>query len=117
MSATAINRPPRIAVALVAGAAVVMLVPMLWVVILSFKDNTALMANTSSAFAPPWTLANYRSIVGEGQVFTWLMNSVIVSACCCSLRWPDMGSRDWSFPDAGCCSRSCSSASRYRSRP
>jgi multiple sugar transport system permease protein len=79
MSAPAITRPPRIAVALVAVAAVVMLVPMLWVVILSFKDNTALMANTSSAFSPPWTLANYRSIVGEGQVFTWLTNSVIVS--------------------------------------
>ena len=79
MSAHGANRPPRIAVALVAIAAIVMLTPMLWVVILSFKDNAALMADTSSAFAPPWTLANYQSIVGEGQVFTWLMNSVIVS--------------------------------------
>jgi multiple sugar transport system permease protein len=79
VSTLAANRPPRIAVALVAVAAVVMVVPMLWVVILSFKDNTALMADTSLAFTPPWTLGNYRSIVGEGQVFTWLMNSVIVS--------------------------------------
>jgi multiple sugar transport system permease protein len=37
------------------------------------------MADTSSAFSPPWTLSNFRNIVGEGQVFTWLMNSVIVS--------------------------------------
>ncbi len=79
MSALALNRPPRAAVVLVSIAAVIMLVPMLWVVILSFKDNTALMADTSSAFAPPWTLANYRSIIGESQVFTWLKNSVIVS--------------------------------------
>ncbi|MEO8314105.1 MAG: carbohydrate ABC transporter permease, partial [Pseudomonadota bacterium] len=75
----AIHHPPRIAVALVATAAVLMLMPMLWVVILSFKDNTALMADTGSVFRPPWTLANYRSIIGEGQVFTWLANSVIVS--------------------------------------
>ncbi|MEO8308446.1 MAG: carbohydrate ABC transporter permease [Pseudomonadota bacterium] len=60
-------------------AAVLMLMPMLWVAILSFKDNTALMADTSSAFGPPWTLANFRSIVGEGQVFTWLTNSAIVA--------------------------------------
>jgi multiple sugar transport system permease protein len=79
MSAPAINRPPRAAIALVALAALIMLVPMLWVLILSLKDNTALMADTSSAFTPPWTLANYRNIIGEGQVFTWLGNSVIVS--------------------------------------
>jgi multiple sugar transport system permease protein len=75
----AINRPPRIAIALVAVAAIIMLTPMLWVAILSFKNNTALMADTSSAFTPPWTLANYHSILGEGQVFTWLANSVVVS--------------------------------------
>jgi multiple sugar transport system permease protein len=79
VSTPALNRPPRIAIALVAVAAIIMLTPMLWVTILSFKDNTALMADTSSAFTPPWTLANYRSILGEGQVFTWLANSVIVS--------------------------------------
>jgi multiple sugar transport system permease protein len=79
VSTLAAHRPPRIAVALVAIAAIVMLTPMLWVLILSFKDNAALMADTSSAFLPPWTLANFRSIVGEGQVFIWLMNSVIVS--------------------------------------
>ena len=73
------SRPPRIAVALIALAALIMLTPMLWVLILSFKDNTALMADTRAAFLPPWTFANYRSILGEGQVFTWLMNSVIVS--------------------------------------
>jgi multiple sugar transport system permease protein len=79
MSVPAARHPPRIGIALVAIAAVVMLTPMLWVLILSFKDNTALMADTGSAFTPPWTLANYHSILGEGQVFTWLLNSVIVS--------------------------------------
>jgi multiple sugar transport system permease protein len=79
VSAAALSRPPRIAMLLVAIAAVLMLVPMLWVLILSFKDNAALMADTSSVFSPPWTLGNYRSIVGEGQVFVWLLNSLVVS--------------------------------------
>ncbi len=87
-----------------------MLTPMLWVVILSFKDNTALMADTSSAFTPPWTLANYRSIIGEGQVFTWLdeqrdrlaRHDGGRAACC--HRWRATASRGWSSRDAGCCS-------------
>jgi len=79
MSAPLPSRPPRGAFILVAIAAALMLVPMLWVLVLSFKDNAALMADTSSVFSPPWTLANYRSIVGEGQVFVWLVNSLIVS--------------------------------------
>ena len=70
---------PRLALVLATLAALIMLTPMLWVLILSFKDNTALMADTRAALLPPWTFANYRSILGEGQVFTWLMNSVIVS--------------------------------------
>ncbi|MFO7326392.1 MAG: carbohydrate ABC transporter permease [Pseudomonadota bacterium] len=79
MSTPAFQRPPRLGVVLVVVAAIMMLTPMLWVLILSFKDNAALMADTSSAFHPPWTLANFRNILGEGQVFTWLGNSVIVS--------------------------------------
>jgi len=79
VSAPALARPPRGALVMVVIAAALMLVPMLWVLILSFKDNTALMADTSSVFSPPWTLANYRSIVGEGQVFVWLLNSLVVS--------------------------------------
>ena len=79
MSTPAFQRPPRLGVVLVVVAAIMMLTPMLWVLILSFKDNAALMADTSSAFHPPWTLANFRNILGEGQVFTWLGNSLIVS--------------------------------------
>lgn len=72
-------RTPRIAIIAVVIAAALMLVPMLWVVILSFKNNAELMADTSSAFSLPYTLTNYRNILGDGQVFTWLLNSTIVS--------------------------------------
>ena len=52
-------------------------------------------------------MANYRSILGEGQVFTWLMNSVIVSLAMTAgvlvlvlagRLWLRAG---WSFPAAG----------------
>lgn len=72
-------RTPRFAIIAVALAGALMLVPMLWVVILSLKNNAELMADTSSAFSLPYTLANYRNILGDGQVFTWLINSTIVS--------------------------------------
>ena len=79
MSSSSFRRPPPAAIFAVALAGVLMLVPMLWVLILSFKDNASLMADASSAFSTPYTLANYRSILGEGQVFTWLLNSLVVS--------------------------------------
>ena len=47
---------PLVIVLLLIGAAI-MLMPMLWTLLLSFKSNAALMANSGSAFAPPWTPA------------------------------------------------------------
>ena len=68
-----------LALALVAAAAVAMLVPLVWVLALSFKANAALMADTNSVFGPPYTLENYRTLLGDGQVFRWIGNSLIVS--------------------------------------
>ncbi|MEO7787656.1 MAG: carbohydrate ABC transporter permease [Sphingomicrobium sp.] len=60
-------------------AAVIMLLPILWVVALSFKPNAELMADVNSVFRPPYTLANYASIFGSSDVFRWILNSLIVS--------------------------------------
>ena len=68
-----------VAIALVVVAAVLVMLPLLWVLALSFKDNAALMANTGSVFEAPYTLANYAAILGDGQVFRWIGNSLIVS--------------------------------------
>ncbi|HEU5068084.1 MAG TPA: carbohydrate ABC transporter permease [Sphingomicrobium sp.] len=59
--------------------AILMLVPILWIVILSLKSNDALLASTASAFHPPWTLENYRALFGASGVFRWLLNSTIVA--------------------------------------
>lgn len=60
-------------------AAIIMLLPILWVVALSFKPNDELMANINSVFHPPYTLANYTSILGSSAVFRWILNSLLVS--------------------------------------
>lgn len=67
------------ALTLVIIAAIVMLLPLLWVLGLSFKDNAALLADTRSVFHPPYTFENYADILGDGQVFRWIINSLIVS--------------------------------------
>ncbi len=69
---------PLVMVLLLIGAAV-MLMPMAWTLLLSFKSNAALMADSGSAFAPPWTLENYRAIFAGSLTTRWLVNSLIVS--------------------------------------
>lgn len=68
-----------LALALVVAAAVAMLVPLVWVLALSFKANAALMEDTNSVFQTPYTLENYRTLLGDGQVFRWIGNSLVVS--------------------------------------
>lgn len=75
----AVARPSRLGIALVALAALLMLAPMIWVLLLSFKDNAALMADTASAFDGRYTLDNYANIIAVGEVFGWIGNSLIVS--------------------------------------
>lgn len=71
--------PDRAAAALVVLCAGLMLLPMLWVVLLSFTDNAALMADTASAFGGRYTLANYADILGDRAVFRWIGNSLVVA--------------------------------------
>lgn len=59
--------------------AILMLVPILWIVILSLKSNEALLSSAASAFHPPWTLENYQALFGASGVFRWLLNSTIVA--------------------------------------
>lgn len=69
---------PLVTVLLLIGA-VIMLAPMLWTLLLSFKSNAALMADSASAFSPPWTLENYAAILKGSLTTRWLVNSLIVA--------------------------------------
>lgn len=65
-------------IALVIGAAI-MLAPLVWTLLLSFKDNSELMRDSAAAFSAPYTFDNYRAIFAGSQVPRWLLNSAIVS--------------------------------------
>ena len=60
------------------GAAI-MVAPLLWTLLLSFKDNGELMRSSATALQGPYTLDNYRAIVAGSQLPGWLLNSLIVS--------------------------------------
>src|ERR687893_410700 len=60
-------------------AALVMLAPLIWTLLLSFKSNAELMADSGAAFSAPYTLENYRSIFAGSLTTRWLLNSLIVS--------------------------------------
>jgi multiple sugar transport system permease protein len=70
---------PLAMVLLILGA-LVMLAPMGWTLLLSFKSNAALMADSVAALSPPWTLENYRAILAGSQTGQWLLNSLIVAS-------------------------------------
>jgi multiple sugar transport system permease protein len=69
---------PLVTILLLIGAAL-MLTPMLWTLLLSFKSNAALMADSGAAFSPPYTFENYRAIFAGSLTSQWLLNSLIVS--------------------------------------
>ncbi|TNB47676.1 carbohydrate ABC transporter permease [Martelella lutilitoris] len=69
----------RLIIGSVIVLALVMIAPVIWVIGLSLKDNSELMANMNSVFHGPYTLVNYLHIFGSSSVFRWVLNSVIVS--------------------------------------
>lgn len=69
----------RIILGSVIVLALVMVAPVLWVIALSLKDNSELMANMNSVFHGPYTIQNYLNIFGTSSVFRWVLNSMIVS--------------------------------------
>lgn len=73
------NRLPwPVLVAVLIGAAI-MVAPLVWTLLLSFKSNAELMRSSAAALSPPYTLENYRAILVGSQVLRWLGNSLIVS--------------------------------------
>jgi multiple sugar transport system permease protein len=73
------DRLPLPALIGVTVGAIIMLVPLLWTLLLSFKGNSELMRDSMTAFSPPYTLENYRAILAGSSVSQWLLNSLIVS--------------------------------------
>jgi multiple sugar transport system permease protein len=79
MSAAARHRLPLLALIGLGLGALIMVAPLLWTLLLSFKANAELMRSSGAAFQAPYTLENYRSILVGSQLPAWLLNSLIVS--------------------------------------
>jgi multiple sugar transport system permease protein len=78
---TAVAQPRMgagVRLAVIVGA-IVMVAPLVWTLLLSLKANSELMRDAGTAFSAPWTLDNYRAILGSSSVLKWLLNSAIVS--------------------------------------
>jgi multiple sugar transport system permease protein len=56
-----------------------MVLPAIWVVSLSLKNNAELMVDPNSVFHPPYVIENYINIIHTSAVFRWVLNSLIVS--------------------------------------
>lgn len=67
------------AFAAVLVGSLIMVAPLVWTLLLSFKDNAELVGNSAAALSPPYTIENYVAIVGNSLTTRWLLNSLIVS--------------------------------------
>jgi multiple sugar transport system permease protein len=65
--------------AALALAALIMVAPLLWTLLLSLKHNADLVGHSGAALHPPYTLENYGAIFGNSLTLRWLLNSTIVA--------------------------------------
>jgi multiple sugar transport system permease protein len=65
--------------AALALAAVIMVAPLMWTLLLSLKHNADLVGHSGAALHPPYTLENYSAIFGNSLTLRWLLNSTIVA--------------------------------------
>jgi multiple sugar transport system permease protein len=60
-------------------AALIMVAPLVWTLLLSLKHNADLVGHSGAALHPPYTLDNYGAIFGNSLTLRWLLNSTIVA--------------------------------------
>src|SRR5438309_6650310 len=60
-------------------AALIMVAPLLWTLLLSLKQNADLVGHSGAALNPPYTPENYGTIFANSLTPPWLLNSAIVA--------------------------------------
>lgn len=73
------TRGDRVVMGATIAFAVVWMLPLAWVLALSFKPNALLQTGEAVWWRAPFTLANYRDILLASQLGRWLVNSAIVA--------------------------------------
>ncbi|WP_278999750.1 carbohydrate ABC transporter permease [[Clostridium] scindens] len=59
---------------------VIMMYPMAWMLVTSFKSNADIHKNKEKFFPAEWTLEGYRSAFEKAPIGEWLVNSIVITA-------------------------------------
>lgn len=59
---------------------VIMMYPMAWMLVTSFKSNADIHKNKGKFFPAEWTLEGYRSAFEKAPIGEWLVNSIVITA-------------------------------------
>jgi multiple sugar transport system permease protein len=65
--------------------AAVWIIPLLWAIVTSLRPDAEIATNPTSWWSNHWTLHAYQTVIGVGNVGTWYLNSLIVSALSATL--------------------------------
>lgn len=69
----------RVIVCLMAVLTAIMMYPMAWMVMTSFKTNSDIRMNPTKFFPTEWTLDGYRAVFTKVPITNWFLNSVFVT--------------------------------------
>lgn len=58
---------------------VVMMYPLLWMLMTSFKTNADIRANRTKFFPVEWTLEGYRTAFEKAPIVSWFVNSILIT--------------------------------------
>ena len=59
---------------------VIMMYPMAWMLVTSFKSNADIHKNKEKFFPAEWTVEGYRSAFEKAPIGDWLVNSIVITA-------------------------------------
>lgn len=59
----------------------IMMYPMAWMLVTSFKTNADIRANRTKFLPTEWTLEGYRTAFAKAPIGQWFLNSMLVVIC------------------------------------
>ena len=61
------------------GLSVVILYPLVWMLMTSFKTNVDIRTNRAKFFPTEWTLEGYRTAFEKAPIANWFINSILIT--------------------------------------
>ena len=67
-------------IAFLGALSAVMLYPLVWMLMTSFKTNADIRTNRTKFFPEEWTLEGYRTAFEKAPIAEWFLNSILITA-------------------------------------